>query len=267
VAARAPQVVVLDDLHAADPSSLQLLHFLVRDLRADPLLLIGTHREAEARLSADLARLLALIAREATVLPLRRLDRGEVADYVAQATGAAPDPARVAALHERSEGNPLFLRELLQLQEAGRQPEGIRELVRARLALLGPVVRRGLEAAAVLGREFSLAPLAALAEAREPEVADILASAADAGIVEPMEPPARWRFTHMLLREGLYGALPPERRAALHRAAAAEMRRRDEPQLAELCGCSPARTPPRCWPAPPRCSTATPPASRAAGSR
>ena len=73
VAAKAPQLVVLDDLHAADPSSLLLLQFLVRDLRSGALLVVGTYRDAEARLAPDVGRTLALVAREATVLPLRRL--------------------------------------------------------------------------------------------------------------------------------------------------------------------------------------------------
>ena len=179
---------MLDDLHAADPSSLLLLQFLVRDLRSAPLVVIGTYREAEARLSPDVSHTLTQVAREATVLPLRRLDRDEVADFVAQSTGSAPSAEQVGALHQRTEGNPLFLRELLRLQRATvGEPEGIREVVRARLALLTAAVRRPLEAAAVLGREFDLDPLAVLAEMTPLELSALLTPAADAGIVEPLE--------------------------------------------------------------------------------
>ncbi|MCC6995151.1 MAG: AAA family ATPase [Deltaproteobacteria bacterium] len=226
VAARAPQLMVLDDLHAADPSSLLLLHFLVRDLRAGPLLVVGTYRDAEARLAPDVGRTLAQVAREATLLPLGRLARDEVGEYVAQATGARPSPERVEELHQRSEGNPLFLRELLRLQGAtARQPEGIREVVRARLALLTPALRHMLEAAAVLGREFEVDVLVSVAAIPEQELSALLLLAADAGIVEPLEPTGRWRFTHVLLREGLYDDLSTDRRAVLHRAAAAELGR------------------------------------------
>ena len=246
VAAKAPQLVVLDDLHAADPSSLLLLQFLVRDLRSGALLVVGTYRDAEARLAPEVGRTLTLVAREATVLPLRRLHQREVADFVAQATGAAPSVDQVEAIHRRTEGNPLFLRELLRLPGASaRQPEGIREVVRARLSLLTPDVRLILGAAAVLGREFSLDPLVEIvralevktfaAEMLEFDVSTLLQRAADVGIVEPLEQLARWRFTHVLLREGLYEELLAARRAALHQAAAGELGRRiGGPPLAEL---------------------------------
>jgi len=89
-AEQAPLVLILDDLHAADPSSVQLLHFLVRDLRARPLMVVGAYREAEARLLLEIGRTLAQVAREAVVLPLRRFQRAEVAEYVARATGRRP---------------------------------------------------------------------------------------------------------------------------------------------------------------------------------
>jgi hypothetical protein len=234
-AARAPQLVVLDDLHAADPSSLLLLHFLVRDLRASPLMVVGTYREAEARLLPEVGKTLAQVAREACVLPLRRLDPREVSDFVTHATGAEPSAERVEAIHRRTEGNPLFLRELLRLEGAAeRKPEGIREVVRARLSLLTPAVRRTLEAAAVLGRELDLDALVAIADAPLFDVNGQLALAEDAGIVEPLEQAGRFRFTHGLLREGLYDDLSPDRRAALHRAAAKSLARRDGEPLTEL---------------------------------
>jgi hypothetical protein len=220
-AAEAAQVMVLDDLHAADPSSLLLLGFIVRELRTLPLLIVGTYREAEARLMPEIERLLAQLAREGCRLPLRPLEHDEVARFVAEATGDAPNRDRVEALHRRSEGNPLFLRELLQLRGGDAlRSSGIREVVRARLAPMPPDVRQVLEAAAVLGREFMIEPLAATAGAPEHEVRALLEPPTNAAIVEPLEQPPRWRFTHLLLREGLYEALEPNRRGALHFAAA-----------------------------------------------
>ena len=84
----------------------------------------------------------------------------------------APRRASIASrrIHRRTEGNPLFLRELLRLPgTSARQPEGIREVVRARLSLLTPDVRLILEAAAVLGREFALEPLVEIVRAAEVE--------------------------------------------------------------------------------------------------
>lgn len=225
-AARAPQIVILDDLHAADPSSVRMLHFLVRDLRAHRLMVIGTYREAEARLLLEIGRTLAHVAREAVVLPLRRLDRREVGEYIARATGETPADDRVDALYQRTEGNPLFLRELLQLAGSTvRAPDGIREVVRARLSLLPPPLRATLEIGAVIGRELTVDVLAAVAEQTPGDIVAQLAPAADASILEPLEA-GRWRFTHVLLREGLYEDLEPARRGALHRRVAEELRRR-----------------------------------------
>jgi hypothetical protein len=222
--ARGPLALVLDDLHAADPSSLLLLQFLVRGLKACPLLFIGTYRDAEARISRETTAALTQVAREASVLPLRRLDRGEVAEYLAAVTGAAQAGDRVDAVHRQTEGNPLFLRELLRLDSrAGRQPEGIREVIRARLALLSPPVREVLETASVLGRELELGTLSRLLRRSEAELLALLEPAMDASIIERLEAADAFRFTHVLLREGLYTELPLERRSQLHSEAASAL--------------------------------------------
>jgi hypothetical protein len=232
--AATPHVIVLDDLHAADLPSVLLLQFLVRDSSSRPLLVIGTYREAEARLAPQMAQALAQLSREATLLPLRRLDRGQVAAYLARAAGAPPSEERLELLHRQTEGNPLFLRELLHLQEAVfRPPESIREVVRARLSLLTAKVRSLLELAAVLGREFEPALLALAAGTSEQELLALLGPADAASIIEPLEH-GRWRFTHVLLREGLYADLPVAQRAALHQGAAAALARRRELPLFEL---------------------------------
>jgi hypothetical protein len=234
-AAPPPRAIVLDDLHAADPPSLELLHFVARDLRSRPLLLIATYRDAEARLAPELGPLLARIGREACGLPLGPLDRADVRAYLAQATGSQPAGDRVEQIYLKTEGNPLFLRELLQLHGARAEPsDGIRAVVRARLALLPAACREALEAAAVLGREFAAAPLAAVAGVSELEVRALVEPASYAGIVETLQAPPRWRFTHVLLRQGLYDDLSAERRTALHRAAATALRGPVGAPLAEV---------------------------------
>jgi hypothetical protein len=219
-----PRLVLLDDLHAADPSSLELLHFIVRDLRSRSLMVIATYREAEARLLPEVRPLLARISREASILPLSPLDRSDVAEFVAQSTGREASPERVEAIFLETEGNPLFIRELLQLQGSRTScAEGIREVVRSRLSLIDRESRAALEAAAVLGREFAVGPLCSVAGISEPEARGLIEPAAHAKIVEALEEPPRWRFTHVLLRQGLYDDLPAERRAALHARAAAHL--------------------------------------------
>lgn len=233
--ARTARLIVLDDLHAADPSSLELLQFLVRDLHELPVMIVGTYRDVEARLARDSMQLLARIAREATMLALPRLERDDVATFVALATGRDHDDGRVALIYQQTEGNPLFLRELLNLHGSLRPTDGIREVVRARLALLEPETRQLLEAAAVLGREFAVSPLARIAQIAELDARALVEPAANAGIIEPLEQPPRWRFTHVLLRQGLYDDLPDARRCSLHAAAADELERRaGDAQLAEI---------------------------------
>ncbi|MFO0747870.1 MAG: AAA family ATPase [Myxococcota bacterium] len=249
--ARAPLVMVLDDLHAADPSSLLLLQFIARELRGRALLVIGTYREAEARRAPEVGATLARVARDATVLPLSRLSRTEVHALVQATLGAPPSQAHVDALHHASEGNPLFVHELLRLPNAvplaaGRLG-GIGEVVRARLALLPPEVRALLEVAAVLGREFALDPW----RRRRARSGCRSATTPPRASSRRWRPPSssrssssRWRFTHVLLREALYLDLPPATRARLHHAAATELTRRiGGPPLG--AGASPAPRHPR----------------------
>src|SRR5262249_14043586 len=152
---RGPALVVLDDLHAADRATLVALHFVARALRALPLVIVGTHRDADARLEGETRALLERIGREGTALPLGRLDRAAVA---ARGGELEPVPPGVAdQVYEASGGNPLFVSELLRHVRSGapaRQvPESARALVSERLAGLTGEERALLETAAVLGRE------------------------------------------------------------------------------------------------------------------
>ncbi|HEY0709838.1 MAG TPA: ATP-binding protein, partial [Polyangia bacterium] len=94
-AARAPLLVVLDDLHMADPSSLALLHFVARNLRGMPVLLLCTYRDEEARLRPEAGETLADIAREGTYLPLAPLSDDDVATLVEPLAGGTADRALI----------------------------------------------------------------------------------------------------------------------------------------------------------------------------
>jgi hypothetical protein len=101
--------LVLDDLHVADLPSLALLEFVARGLRGTPMLTVGTYRDANARLSPEVFRLLASIEREGQRFPLRRLRPGEVAELIAAQTGSPPDEQTIAAVVRATEGTPLFV--------------------------------------------------------------------------------------------------------------------------------------------------------------
>jgi predicted ATPase len=219
-AARAqPRVLVLEDLHAADASSLLLLEFLARDLRRSRLLVIGTYREAEAR-SGAVGALLARVGRHAQSLALARLGEREVAELLARALGSA---AAAQAVFRSSEGNPLFVSEsarlLLQGGELRAVPDGVRGAIRARLEALPEGTRELLSVASVIGRDFALEELALLAERSAAELAEALRPALDRALLEPAEG-RRYRFSHYCIREVLHDELPDARRWALHRRLA-----------------------------------------------
>jgi predicted ATPase len=161
-ATRAPLLVILDDLHAADRASLLALQFVARALRTLPILVVGTHRDFEARTDATVGDLLARIGREGTVLRLDRLGRDDVARLL---EGLEPvTPRLVDDVFAMSGGNPLFVDETLRLVQtgarAGAVPEGVSAVIRDRLARFEAPARAALEAAAVLGREVAWTVLA-----------------------------------------------------------------------------------------------------------
>src|SRR5439155_9856327 len=147
-AAREPLVLVLDDLHGADPPSLALLQFLSRELRDARILVIGSYRDVEARRKAQVAAALGEVARDAHHLPLRGLGRAEVGRFIERTYGLSPADAVVASVHDATGGNPFFVDEVVRLLAVeGRLdgsatparlgiPDGVREAIRRRLAPL-----------------------------------------------------------------------------------------------------------------------------------
>ncbi|HSJ99260.1 MAG TPA: AAA family ATPase, partial [Myxococcota bacterium] len=222
-----PIVLVLDDLQWGDVGSLRLLEFVARELRPHRLLLLGTVRAAEPCPSRARAELLASVARSARSVPLGALDRPAVRKLLGERLGRHPEEALLDRVYRASGGNPFFVIELAHLVAAAGAdsplpvPPAARQVLRERLAPLSPASLRALEAAAVLGPEFELDPLAAVL--RQP-VETLLATLAEPfalGLVREL-PDARRRcaFGHALVRELLYTSLPPAARSALHGALA-----------------------------------------------
>jgi hypothetical protein len=240
-AREAPLVIILDDLHAADVGTLSLLHFAARGLRHARVLLVGSYREVEARMSAEVADALARVAREGRYLPLARLDRDEVASWV-RACGI--DAELGALLYQRSEGNPLFVIELLRLLGEKRDsaalaaaiPLGVRDVLRQRLERLPGEARALLDLASVLGRHADVDLMSRAAGASPGQVRARLAPALAAELVA--DGGAALAFSHVLVRDVLYAQVPAARRAELHRLVAEVLlaRHEDDPDapLAEL---------------------------------
>jgi hypothetical protein len=234
-----PALLVLDDLHAADQSSLSLLHFLARQLRPMRVLLMGNYRDVEARMDAATGDLLARVGREGTTLSLARLDRASATRLVQERVGAASAELE-ARVFDRSQGNPLFLGEMLRLwDEQGEEaiaegvvPRGVREVIRQRLDRVAAETRALIDLAAVAGDVID-APLLAAAAGRDAAwVAARLTEANRAGVLA--ERGGTRRFGHALFREELYRDLPESDRRALHGRVADALERLTPAQAAEI---------------------------------
>ncbi|MDP9283674.1 MAG: AAA family ATPase, partial [Actinomycetota bacterium] len=250
-----PLVLALDDLHAADASSLLLLQFLAGALADTRLLVVAAYRDVEPSLRDPLSGTLAELRRQPVTrsLALVGLPEADVASFVSLATGLEPAADLVSALHRATDGNPLFVGEVVRLltteealesitnTETWRRmvPEGVREVIRRRLRHLSENCRLVLVLASVLGREFDLAALERVSDVSGDQLLEVLDEAARERVVADVPAqPGRMRFAHVLIRDTLYDELAPGRRVQLHRRVgdALEELYADnlEPHLAEL---------------------------------
>ena len=233
-AASRPLVVVLDDMHAADAPSLLLLEFLASELADARLLVLATYREPELEAGDPTAAALARVARRAaTRISLAGLGEHEVESYIRLTAPVEPAAGVVAAIAAGTEGNPLFVGEIVRLLAAdGRLadpagvverlaiPESVKDVIGRRLARLSPGCREALSHASVLGRELSLTVLEAVTGRDPGELLALLDEAVATRVVADVPgAPGRMRFAHALVGDTLYDALPPGRRVELHRRA------------------------------------------------
>lgn len=234
VARRKPLLLLFDNLHLHDNSSLALLEYFVRNITASHVAVVLAYRDEGVDHSVTFRNTLHRLASTARVerLNLAGLSPNEVGVLLHGHVGPALAPAWVDAIHAQSDGNPLFVSEVATLLACGRLPPerlevgfhfqvppSLRELIRRRLANLPESSGRVLAVAAVLGRDVDQAALTALGGAGREAVASALAVAEAAGIVHTLTP-GRFRFHHALFREVLYTEMSLPRRVALHRKAA-----------------------------------------------
>jgi DNA-binding CsgD family transcriptional regulator len=216
---QAPVILVVEDLHWADRSTRQLLAFLVRNLRAERLLLVVTYRSDEPH-PDRLGPYLAELDRSGRVqrLELARLDR---AATVAQLTGildTSPAADLVEAVFVRSQGNPFFTEELLAAVRAGSGglPVTVRDLLQGRIDGLPDQPRRVLRVAAVAGRQVSHRLLAAVAGLDDPQLEGALRELVAQQLLLARPGEGGYQFRHALLREVADAGLLPGERARLH---------------------------------------------------
>ncbi len=234
----APLVIVLDDLHWADQSTLSLLRHLVRHPEATALVL-AAYRDHEVALEHPLLAVVADLQREELVshLPLGRLDRAAVSTLLAE-RGAIADE-----VHELTGGNPFFIRQLARhldetaapdLVSAGI-PENVKDVISRRLAMLPATAQTALRAAAVVGHRFDVRLLAEVVRRSEDDtLVDIEHAVAGRLVIEIPERAGLFAFTHDLMREAVYDQLSGSRRAWMHRRVGERMEELPDTPVAEL---------------------------------
>ncbi len=219
-------LLVLDDMHWADPDTLAFLRSVAGRGLAVPMLAVATARVGEYAGDSPLGRTISAIMRDATVtqIGIDGLDLSETAALVAARAGRPTlAHADLEALLRRTSGNPFFLEALMDagLTEPGAVvPRGLAELLVSRVQALGPQVAAALQAAAVAGREFDPGLVAGIAEIDLDEAIAALDRAVDAQLVTAVsERPGRMAFVHDLVHEALTIKLRPGRSASLHARA------------------------------------------------
>lgn len=235
LAASQPIFLLLEDLHWADPASIELLRSLAPALVEMPFLVIATYRHEELPRSHPLAQMLPALVREGNSLrlDLRRLDGRALLQMIERRYRLShEDAVRLAAYLDRhTDGNPFFAVELLraleeeellrvgndvsQLGELSRVvvPSLIQQVIDSRVARIGEATRGPLEIAAVIGQEAPLALWATLTNLNEEALLAIVERAVAAHLIEAMPNGTHIRFMHALTREAIYeGVLPPRRR-------------------------------------------------------
>jgi len=238
-----PLALVLDDLHWADPASLDLLRSLARDLAALPLLVLVTYRADELTRDHPLYALLPLLVREAGAgrVDVRPLDAAALQSLVAARYHlTASDTERlVTYLSARAEGNAFYTTEVLRALEedqvlrevepaqewalgdlqAAPTPALLRQVIDGRLRRLGPEARPLLTFAAVIDQEAPIALWSALASVDEPALLTLIERATEARVLDEASDGESVRFRHALIREALYTGIPAQARKRLHRRA------------------------------------------------
>ncbi|MEO6714843.1 MAG: AAA family ATPase, partial [Mycobacteriales bacterium] len=253
-----PLVLLLDDLHWADKPSLLMLQYMVRNLRRDPVLIVGTYRDVELDRTHPLADAVAALRREHLYerVLLRGLSPEEVKALIDAVDNQDSPLAFAELLHRETEGNPFFVAEiLLNLVETGaivrvdgqwtgtaesvaeNLPEGVREVIGRRLSRLSADCNRMLTVGAAMPGGFSLDVVAGVLAIDEDQVLDVLDEALDAQVLrERRDTAGTYEFNHALIRQTLYGELSTPRRVRLHRQIATALDQRDalDTHLGEL---------------------------------
>lgn len=244
----APYLLCIDDLHRADAASAALFQHVCRELAPLRMALVATYRENELRASPALADALPAISAlpHCRHEPLLGLGSGDVGELVQRLSSRIPSKAVVADLHEKTNGNPFFLDQIVRmLGSEGRLgeleaaqtlefelPYHVQDAIRRQLRLLPEAARELIELGSVIGRDFTLAELEGAADGDRAQLLAGLGEAVEIGVLAiDLAEPTRYRFCHALARDAIYAGLRHDRRAAWHARVGRAIER--------LCGSNP----------------------------
>jgi hypothetical protein len=227
VTAYRPLMLIMEDLHDADQPSLQMLRFVVSQLKDARSLVLGTYRDVELRRSAEVSRLIGDLIRQGTEMPLSAFSWHDTEGMIEKRAGAPTNPRLVSDIHQATSGNPLFIDGLLRVLAADgpltsasrlnltacKVPHGVSEAIRHWLDLIPH--RATLAAAALIGPEFDLRCLQRVTQMTVVQLTDELREAARVGIVTASSDGV-YKFSHALMRTALCDELTSADRATLH---------------------------------------------------
>jgi hypothetical protein len=239
-----PMLVVLEDLHDADKGTLDMLIHVSRNLAGARLLIVGTYRDVEVDRSHPLSAVLAELRRVSSYgrVLLRGLNADEVRRMLESISRQSVPWGLAESIHRQTEGNPLFVQEVIRYlteeglltRKEGRWrltrdtplemsiPEGLRDVIGKRLSLLSPECNQLLSVASIIGREFALESLKAVAAIDEDIFANALKEAVRLSVLEERSQRGlvRYRFTHAFFRQILYEEIIAPHRLKLHQQVA-----------------------------------------------
>jgi DNA-binding CsgD family transcriptional regulator/tetratricopeptide (TPR) repeat protein len=220
---RAPVVLIVEDLHWADQSTLDMLRFLVSMVGRERLLLIATYRSDELHSGHPLLAVLAELDRSPRIdhLQLPRFDRKELAELLRGILGVPPPPETLQRVFSQSDGNAFLAEELIAAagSQTGRHlSPRLQGLLLARIVGLAEDTRQVLQVAATIGRRVDHDLLAAASQLDEARLLTAVREAVDRQLLDA-EGDA-YGFRHVLLQEAVYNELLPGERRRLHAAVA-----------------------------------------------
>jgi DNA-binding NarL/FixJ family response regulator len=212
-----PLVVCLDDIHWADPASVDALAALLHRPPDAPVLMALAAREGQA--PAAVAGALGAATRDGRVvaLALAPLTEDEAGELIGGAAGS---------IYRQTGGNPFYLEQLMRMAGAGSVPPSVAAAVASELDAIAPAPRRLVEGAAVAGDPFDADLAMEIAELPEPAALQALDELLARALVREAGVPRRFAFRHPIVRHAVYEAIPAGARLGAHARAAKALGRR-----------------------------------------